>query len=91
MLFLPDRIGHVFKDRSYLFPHHLTSQHNVMITLCDCFCTFSVVALPAGSTSNSDQDSMVLVILRLLVWKDYRAGVTALQEQSICRDRDRSL
>lgn len=52
-VFLPDKIWHVFKDRSYLFPHHLTGKHNVTITLCDCFCTYSAVALPAGSTSNS--------------------------------------
>lgn len=44
-LFLPDKIWHVFKDRSLLFPHNLTSKHNVMITLCDCFCTYSVAAL----------------------------------------------
>lgn len=51
--FLPDKIGQVFKDRSYLFPHHLTSKYSVVITLCDCFCTYSVVVLSAGSTRNS--------------------------------------
>lgn len=58
-LFLPDKIGHVFKGRSFLLPHHLTCKHNVMITLCDCFCTYSVVALPSGSTSNSSIQIMI--------------------------------
>lgn len=41
------------KNRSQLFPHHLTCKYNVMIILCDCFCACSLGALPAGTTSTS--------------------------------------